>query len=188
MNAENLSYYEPLISFISKIKREYDYGNEGIVEFVSDCSLDESFEIEGYEHLECAAPFTAYDYIDQYECGKYYFSSKDITEYYKLAYKIGELKGWRGNNKYCQEAFEYDLDALRIVDTNGCVSGTLYMKTRHKYASGWLMYIHQDFYDYWAMCFAIQDIFHHYKIKRKALEREYKKLLREKDMIMEVAA
>lgn len=188
MNADKLSYYEPLISFISHIKHEYDYGDEEILEFVADCTLDESFEIEGYQHLDYAAPFTAYEYNDQYECAKYYFSSEDITEYYKLAYKIGELKGWRGNNKYCEEAFNYDLDALRCVDTNCCVNGTLFMKTRHKYASGWLMYIYQDFYDYWGMCFAIRDIFHHYKIRRKALEREYNKLLREKDMIMEVAA
>lgn len=188
MNAERISDYERLVNFISQIKHEYEYGNEGIVDFVSDCSLDECFEPEGYEHLDRAAPFTAYEFIEQHECDKYYFSSEDITEYYKLAYKIGKLKGWGGNNKYCNDAFRYDLDALHRVDTNGCVSGTLFMKTRHKYASGWLMHIYMDFYDYWSLCFAIQDIFHHYKIRRKALEREYKELLREKDMIMEVAA
>lgn len=179
-----------VLDIIHRVKMLYDAGDDEAVEVMGNCTLGEEFEFEGYEHLCDAAPFSSVDYVEKYECEKYFFASEDMTEYYRLARKIGGLKGWSvKNNRYIQQAIQYDINTLRSVNGDGYISGTIYSKTHHKYASSWVIYVYSEFYNYWELFFALRDIFNNYSMQKKVLECEYRKLICEQcNQEMEAAA
>lgn len=179
--------YEVVLSNLYKLKLLDENTEEDIQETIGDCILDEEFEIEGYERLYEAAPFTRIKYSEDGECDQYFFASEDMTEYYRLAKKIGRLKGWKeSDNPYLKDAYCADIRRLRKIDDYGSVWGNLYTKTNHQYASSWIIYVYCEFYDYWGLFFAIRDIFSYYARQVKRLRLEYVRLFSKQEM--EVAA
>lgn len=175
-----------VLDVISSIKKLYDEGDVEVAETLECCPLDDEFEFEGYQHLCEAAPFADMEYIEDMDCEKYFFSSEAMTEYYRLAKKIGRLKGWsEKNNPYIRAACDYDMTMLDGI-SNGEISGVLYMGTKHKYASSWIMHIYSGFFDYWNLFFALRDIFNHYENEKAALEMVYERLTAQNET--EVAA
>lgn len=161
--------------------------SEDIQEVMGDCTLGEEFEVEGYERMEDAAPFANISYSESCDCTKYFFSSEEMTEYYRIVRKIGRLKGWKEkDNPYLIDACNADIKQFRMINNNGSVYGNLYTKTNHKYASSWVLYVYSDFYDYWDLFFAIRNIFGQYKKRLQRIKLKYNRLLSEP--ITEVAA
>lgn len=179
--------YDLMLSHLYQLKLLDESTDEDIQEVMGDCVLDEGFEVEGYMHMNEAAPFTNIMSNEGGGYDRYFFSSEEITEYYRLVKKIGILKGWKEeDNPYFNNACNDDIKKLRAVSEYGCVYGDLHTKTNHKYASAWVIYVYYDFYDYWSLFFAIRNIFRQYEKRLQSLKLEYNRLLSEQ--ITEVAA
>ena len=177
-----------IVQLLEDIKELYDSGDTKIVDDIADCPLDEELETMAYEYIYSADFLINYDYDEENECGEMVFSSDDMVQYYKLARKIGKLKGWNDeNNPYILRAEGYDLELLEKIDGT-YISGLLYTKPDKKHRISWEMEMYCEFYEYWELYFAMRVIFHNYSTQKDILKREYRKLLKEKKQGLEAAA
>lgn len=178
MNIRACENFDYTLSVISRIKNLYDMGDDDIIDDIRDCSINEEFDVEGYEKVHEAAPFEYGEYLEDRDIEKYFCASEDMTEYYRLARKIGKLMGWiEENNHYIKEINNFVWKELRSVGDNYNFYEELYTGTRHKYASSLIIYVYPEFYEYWDLYFALREIFNNYSIQRKRLENEYQKLI-----------
>lgn len=165
-----------MLSFIGRLKRFYDECGEKAFIDLSYMILNEETEFLFYETINESDFLVSMEYDEEKYLCRYFFSSENMTEYYKLAKKIGRLKGWSNKeNKYISEALNYTLKCLDKIDTCGCCYGTVYSGTKHKYASSVNIYVYEEgcFYDYVGLYFAINTIFYYYEKQLKKLKKIY---------------
>ena len=87
---------DEILVTLSLLKLMFDNGNSEIVSEIGDEEFyyDNMFEFY-YRSMNRAAEKVCGGYSEEYESDKWYFSDPAITEYYKMAYKLGRLKGIR---------------------------------------------------------------------------------------------
>ena len=165
-----------MLSFISRLKRHYDECGEKAFTELSYMLLDEETEFLFYETIRESDFLVNCEFNEETYCCRNFFSSEEMTEYYRLAKKIGRLKGWsKKENKYIRDALNYTLKRLDKIDTCGCCYGDVYSGTKHKYASSVNVYVYEEgcFYDYVGLYFSINTIFHYYEKQLKKLKKIY---------------
>lgn len=165
-----------VLSFIGRLKRYYDEcGKEALADLVH-VFLDEDAECSFYEAMFDSKFLISSEFNEETYCCRYFFASEEMTEYYRLAKKIGRLMGWSNKkNKYIKETLSYTIDRLNQINSGGCCYGDIYSGTKHKYASSINMYVYEEcgFYDYEGIYFAINAIFAYYEKQLKRLKRIY---------------
>lgn len=164
---------EYVLDRICRLKRYYDNdGEEAIIE-LPDMTLDDEYECMFFELMFESGFLVSHDFNEKTYCSKYFFSSDEMTEYFRIAKKIGRLMG-RSNkeNPYIDEALTYTIKRLNEIHTDGCCDGTVYSGTNHKYASSVNVYVYEEgFYDYEGLYFAQNAIYHYYEKQLKNLKR-----------------
>lgn len=178
MSMDRCELFEYALTVIRFVKNLYDMGDYDAVEEISDCSLNEDFDVEGFEKMHRAAPFETVDYDENGDNEKFFYSSEDMTEFYRIARKIGKLKGWtEENNRFIEQSKEFVWNELRGVKDNFYFYEKVYTGTRHKYASSVIIYVYPEFYQYLDLYFALRRIFNYYAEQKKRLESKYKRLI-----------
>ena len=81
-----------MLSFISRLKRHYDECGEKAFTELSYMLLDEETEFLFYETIRESDFLVNCEFNEETYCCRYFFSSEEMTEYYRLAKKIGRLK------------------------------------------------------------------------------------------------
>lgn len=166
-----------MLSFIGRLKRHYDEGGEKAIIELSDVILNEDSECSFYESIYYSEFLISTEFNDDTYYSRYFFSSEKMTEYYRLAKKIGRLMGWSyKENKYRERATSYTIRRLNKIDTSGgACYGNVYSGTKHRYASSVNVYVYEEcgFYDYEGLYFAIIDIFDYYEKQLKILKKIY---------------
>jgi len=164
------------LDILMTLKLEYDKGRTKFIENISRCVLDNDLYFDAYfECLASAAKFSYNDYLEEYEVEKWFFSSDEMTEFYKLARKIGRIKGQtEKENTYINEAYDFSMDSLNFSSYSA--SGYLYTGTKHRYASSWVMYLTCDFCEHFALASAVTEIFEYYNNMVVKLRNDYANL------------
>ena len=108
-----------------------------------------------------------------------FFSSEDMTEYYKLAKKIGHLCGWKKHeNIYTSNGRHTTLNFLNKMGSCNACCGVVHTGTRHKYASSITVYIcEEEFYNYMELYFVINAIFRFFEKEVEKLKKIYISML-----------
>lgn len=108
-----------------------------------------------------------------------FFSSEYMTEYYKLAKKIGHLYGWKEReNIYISNGRHTTLNFLNKMDSCNACCGVVHTGTRHKYASSLTVYIYEEeFYNYMELYFVINAIFRFFEKEVEKLKKIYISML-----------
>lgn len=177
MSMDKCELFEYALTVIRFVKELYDMEDYDAVEEIGDCSMNEDFDAEGFEKIYEAAPFEVVSYDDYGDSEKIFCSSEDMTEFYRIARKIGKLRGWtEENNRYINQSKEFVWNELRGVRDNFNFFEKLYTGTRHKYASSVIIYIYPEFYQYWDLYFALRRIFNYYSEQKTRLESRYQRL------------
>lgn len=167
---------ECVLSFIGRLKRHYDESGEEAFAELSGMILDEDTEFLFYEEVYGSRFLISTEFNERSFCSKYFFASDEMTEYYRLAKKIGKLKGWSNKeNKYIKKSLYYATERLNQIDTGGCCYGNVYSGTKHRYASSINVYVYEEgwFFDYVGLYFAINVIFDYYEKQLKKLRKIY---------------
>lgn len=186
MDIDKLDMFGKLLSFITDIRELIEMGDDRVKNDLSGLNIDEDTEMYSLEYLLELPYIISYDFDDDGNT-LLYLSSRDTTEYYRLAKKIGSINGRsRENNEYIQCAINYDIDIFNGIRNMGWYDGSVSTSTKHKFGSGWKMYLSYEFCGHWELYFAIRKIFQHYKNERIRLRRIYHELISQKEM--EVAA
>ncbi len=166
---------EYVLDQIGRLKRYYDNDGEEVIIELPDMTLDEEYECLFYELMFESGFLVSHDFNEETYCSKYFFSSDEMTEYFRLAKKIGRLVGWsHKKNPYIDKALTYTIKRLDKIHTDGCCYGEVYSGTKHKYASSVNVYVYEEgFYDYESLYFAQNAIYHYYEKQLKKLKRRY---------------
>ena len=185
--------FSEVIRYLRIIKEFYDEGYRDFIgilgpnvldydDLVGDCySL--MFEAAEFVDFKCDAD----ENPDEFAIEKWFFSSEDMTEYHRLAKKLCRLKGIKEkDNQYNKRAYNFSVNQLQCYCSEG-IYGTVYMGTRHKYASSWNVTIYtESFYHHFEFALVMSAIFEFYSREVKVLREEYKTLTL--PMVLEVAA
>lgn len=165
-----------MLSGIGRLKRYYDECGQEALTDLSHMFVDEDTECSFYEEILNSKFLISMEFNEETYYCRYFFSSEEMTEYYRLSKKIGRLMGWsHDENKYIKEAMSYTLKRLNKIDTYGVCYGDVYSGTKHKYASSVNVYVCEEcgFYDYVGLYFAINAIFYYYKKQLRRLKQIY---------------
>jgi hypothetical protein len=167
--------YNCALDFIGRLKRHYDNDGEEAITELPDMLLDEEYECAFYELMFESCFLISVQFNEETFCSKYFFSSDEMTEYYRLAKKIGRLVGWSNKkNPYIDRALSYTIKRLDKIATYGSCYGDVYCGTKHRYASSVNVYVYEEgFYDYEGLYFAANAIWHYYERELKKLKRVY---------------
>lgn len=94
-----------------------------------------------YELLDAVMDFVCGDYLEGWEIDKWYFSSAEMNEYYRLCRSYSSLHGIKlRDNPYMREAEQFVAAAMRLPDTPGNYGWHLQTGVRHKWAAGIVFY------------------------------------------------
>lgn len=115
----------------------------------------------------------------EYQKLKCFFQAEYMTEYYKLAKKIGHLYGWKEReNIYISNGRHTTLNFLNKMDSCNACCGVVHTGTRHKYASSLTVYIYEEeFYNYMELYFVINAIFRFFEKEVEKLKKIYISML-----------
>lgn len=179
-----MRFNEDILEVIREIKQCMEYYDAYNADDLQNISLSETSMCEFYEELSMSKYLVSVEYNEETTCAKYFFSSDEMTEYYRLSYRIGKKSGQsKGNNVYISKALQKTLAYLNSVETNGACCGIVHSGTRHRYASSVTIYIcEEEFYEYMKLYFAVNAIFRYYKEEVKKLRKIYISMLDTEDL------
>lgn len=154
-------YNDGILESIREIKQCVEYYDADDVDDLQNISLSETSMCEFYEELSMSKYLVSVEYNEETACAKYFFSSKDMTEYFRLSDKICKKSGEsKEDNTYRRIAIFHTLEYLNSIETNGACYGIVHSGTSHKYASSVTIYIcEEEFYEYMQLYFAVNAIF-----------------------------
>lgn len=163
------------LDFIGRLKQHYDNDGEEAITELPNMVLGEEYECSFYELMYESGFLISMQFNEKTYCSKYFFSSDEMTEYYRLARKIGRLVGWSNKeNPYIDKALSYTISRLDKIASYGSCYGDVYSGTKHRYASSVNVYVYEEeFYDYEGLYFATNAIWHYYEKQLKKLKRVY---------------
>ena len=99
-------------------------------------TADNSFYEMFWALLDTIPDFISCDYVEDYDVTKWYFSFKDMMEYYRLCRAHSRLRGVKlKDNPYMRDAQRFVEYAM---DLDGCYgfAWTLHTRINHQWASG----------------------------------------------------
>lgn len=172
-------YDEQVLNVICDMKYCSDVYGKEILDDYPDIDLGEETEWSFYEELYQSEYFISGKYYDGISEAKMFFSSEYMTEYYKLAKKIGHLYGWKEReNIYISNGRHTTLNFLNKMDSCNACCGVVHTGTRHKYASSLTVYIYEEeFYNYMELYFVINAIFRFFEKEAEKLKKIYISML-----------
>lgn len=172
-------FNEDILETIREIKQCMEHYDAYNTDDLRNISLSETSMCEFYEELFMNKYLVSTEYDEKTASSKYFFSSDEMTEYYRLSYRIGKKLGQSNwNNTYRSKALQKTLAYLNSVETNGACYGIVHSGTRHRYASSVTIYIYEEeFYEYMQLYFAVNAIFRYYKEEVKKLRKIYISML-----------
>lgn len=127
-----------------------------------------------WDLLNAIPDFVAYDYSEDYGVTKWYFSFKDMMEYYRLCRDFSRLQGVKLNdNPYMRDAQQFVEFAMKLDEYYG-YGWTLHTRINHQWASGIVFRTDEYFYGEFELLEALLSIADWYKYHldplRKAIE------------------
>lgn len=137
-------------------------------------TADNSFYEMFWELLGVIADFISYDYIEDYDMTKWYFSFKAMMEYYRLCRIFSRLRGVKlKDNPYVRDAQRFVECAMDLNNGYG-YAWTLHTRINHKWASGIVFRTDEHFCEEFELLDALLSIADWYKCHldplRKAIE------------------
>lgn len=179
-----------LFDYLTVIKRYFDEGSDNVVKLFSDYSeYVEEIECDYYELLYNAGDFVRLKTLyyrnengetdeDDPICDIWFYSSLDMTEYYRLLNKLYRT-GFLTREEYNKEKNEMLFTAREYLIGspmsyyNG-VSFNLYTKFNHRYASSINIYIDSNYcYSTFEIACAVRTLFDLYSQRLRALRKRF---------------
>jgi hypothetical protein len=172
MNEDLMSMGE-ILSAVSLLKYMYDNGNAEVVSQMS----EETFMYDTLPTLYYGAMNYAAEYViesdsEDYGANKWYFADPDMTGYYRMAKKLGRLRGIsKRNNPYYAKARRFIFD--RLGGGYYAFSLVLHTGTKRRYSSAVILYVSYDFNDPFDLAEFMHQIFVFYRRELAAMRAEY---------------
>ena len=137
-------------------------------------TADDSFYEMFWELLGTIPDFISYDYVEDYDVTKWYFSFKDMMEYYRLCRAYSRLHGVKlKDNPYMRDAQQF-VEYVMNFDSYYGYGWTLHTRINHQWASGIVFRIDEGFDGEFDLLEALLSIADWYKCHldplRKAVE------------------
>ena len=173
MRFQDIDGFEYCLGAVSILHLMLDYGKgEDLMKHYGNWEITEDLNWEIYmSALDQITDIVSGRYIEAYDCDEYFFSSDDMTEYYRRCKEFGRRHGIRWDeNPFVKKAWDEVCETMDLNDHG--YDWRLVTGTRHKNASSLHFYRYPDFFQTVEMVEAILIIFDFYSRALIELRKE----------------